>query len=229
MSVASTTNHTATQISAQTGAKPGAEPRQGTLINSDFQTFLVMLTTQMQNQDPLNPIQSSDYAAQLATFSGVEQQVKTNTLLESLSAQLGLSGMAQMASWVGMEARVTAPVMFDGAPLTLYPAPAEGADQTVLVVLNASGQEVARQQIAVSGDPVTWAGTDAAGTPLAAGSYAFRLEHYASGELTGTTAVEAYGRVDEVRAGADGAVLVLQGGANVAPADIRALRSPATG
>ncbi len=108
-------------------------------------------------------------------------------------------------------------------------APAEGADQTVLVVLNASGQEVARQQIAVSGDPVTWAGTDAAGTPLAAGSYAFRLEHYASGELTGTTAVEAYGRVDEVRAGADGAVLVLQGGANVAPADIRALRSPATG
>ncbi len=42
MSVASTTNHTATQISAQTGAKPGAEPRQGTLINSDFQTFLGM-------------------------------------------------------------------------------------------------------------------------------------------------------------------------------------------
>lgn len=229
MSVASTTSQTTTQTSARTGAKPGAEPRQGTLINSDFQTFLVMLTTQMQNQDPLNPIQSSDYAAQLATFSGVEQQVKTNTLLESLSAQLGLSSMAQMASWVGMEARVTAPVMFDGAPLTLYPAPAEGAEQAVLVVLNADGQEVARQQIAVSGEPVTWAGTDATGAPLAAGSYAFRLENHVAGELTGTSAVEAYGRVDEVRAGADGAVLVLRGGANVDPADIRALRSPATG
>ncbi|WP_413876683.1 flagellar hook capping FlgD N-terminal domain-containing protein [Albidovulum sp.] len=219
---------TTTQTASQGGAK-AQTARQGTLINSDFQTFLVMLTTQMQNQDPLNPIESSDYAAQLATFSGVEQQVKTNTLLESLASQMGLSGMAQMASWVGMEARVSAPVMFDGAPLTLYPAPAEGADEAVLVVLNASGQEVARQQIALSDDPVTWAGTDASGTPLASGSYAFRLENYTAGELAGITAVDAYGRIDEVRNGTDGAVLVLQGGAMVAPADIRALRSPAAG
>lgn len=219
---------TTTQTASQTGAKTQSA-QQGTLINSDFQTFLVMLTTQMQNQDPLNPIESSDYAAQLATFSGVEQQVKTNTLLESLASQMGLSGMAQMASWVGMEARVSAPVMFDGAPLTLYPTPAGGADETVLVVLNASGQEVARQRIALSDDPVTWAGTDAGGTPLAPGIYAFRLENYAAGELVETTAVDAYGRIDEVRNGTDGAVLVLQGGALVAPADIRALRSAAAG
>jgi flagellar basal-body rod modification protein FlgD len=219
---------TTTQTASPSGAK-AQTAQQGTLINSDFQTFLVMLTTQMQNQDPLNPIESSDYAAQLATFSGVEQQVKTNTLLESLASQMGLSGMAQMASWVGMEARVSAPVMFDSAPLTLYPAPAEGADEAVLVVLNASGQEVARQQIALSDDPVTWAGTDASGAPLASGSYAFRLENYTAGELAGTTAVDAYGRIDEVRNGTDGAVLVLQGGAMVAPADIRALRSPAAG
>ncbi len=219
---------TTTQTASQTGAK-AQTAQQGTLINSDFQTFLVMLTTQMQNQDPLNPIESSDYAAQLATFSGVEQQVKTNTLLESLASQMGLSGMAQMASWVGMEARVSAPVMFDGAPLTLYPAPADGADEAVLVVLNAGGEEVARQQIALSDDPVTWAGTDASGAPLAPGSYAFRLENYTAGELVETTAVDAYGRIDEVRNGTDGAVLVLQGGAVVAPADIRALRSPAAG
>src|SRR5690606_25523957 len=117
-----------TSATTQSPTPGQATPKQGTLIDSDFETFLVMLTTQMQNQDPLNPIQSSDYAAQLATFSGVEQQVKTNTLLESLSTQLGLSGMAQMAAWVGMEARVTAPVLFEGTPLTLYPAPADGTD-----------------------------------------------------------------------------------------------------
>ena len=49
-------------------------------ISSDFNTFLRMLTVQMQNQDPLNPIDSADYAVQLATFSGVEQQVRTNQL-----------------------------------------------------------------------------------------------------------------------------------------------------
>ena len=53
--------------------------------------FLKLLTTQMQNQDPLNPIDSTDYAAQLATFSGVEQQVRTNSLLADLGTH-GASG-----------------------------------------------------------------------------------------------------------------------------------------
>ena len=58
---------------------------KSTVIGSDFDTFLKLLTTQMKNQDPLNPIDSTDYATQLATFSGVEQQTRTNQLLESLS------------------------------------------------------------------------------------------------------------------------------------------------
>ena len=53
---------------------PPVPPQTG-VISSDFQTFLTMLTTQLQNQDPLNPVESSDFAVQLATFSGVEQQV----------------------------------------------------------------------------------------------------------------------------------------------------------
>lgn len=218
-----------TSATTQSPTPGQATPKQGTLIDSDFETFLVMLTTQMQNQDPLNPIQSSDYAAQLATFSGVEQQVKTNTLLESLSTQLGLSGMAQMAAWVGMEARVTAPVLFEGTPLTLYPAPADGTDDAVLVVVDAAGKEVARHPIPITDEPVLWAGTDAAGGPLPTGSYAFRLENYKAGELAEVTAVEAYGRVNEVRNGAGGVFLVLEGGATVAPADIRAVRSPGLG
>ncbi|KAB2886571.1 MAG: flagellar basal body rod modification protein [Albidovulum sp.] len=215
-----------TSATATSAPRAQATTQQGTLINSDFETFLVMLTTQIQNQDPLNPIQSSDYAAQLATFSGVEQQVKTNTLLESLSAQLGMSGMAQMAAWVGMEARVSAPVMFDGTPLTLYPDPPDGAEEAVLVALDATGKEVTRHPIAITDEPALWAGTDAAGAPLPSGTYAFRLETYAAGELSQVTAVEAYSRVSEVRNGAEGALLVLEGGATVAPADIRAVRSP---
>jgi len=78
-------------------------------ISSDFETFLKMLTVQLENQDPLNPVDSADYAVQLATFSGVEQQVQTNDLLKQLATQLGTGSIAQMASWVGMEARTTAP------------------------------------------------------------------------------------------------------------------------
>ena len=57
-------------------------------ISSDFDTFLKMLTAQMQNQDPFNPIDSTDYATQLATFSGVEQQTRTNDLLTNLGSQI---------------------------------------------------------------------------------------------------------------------------------------------
>lgn len=67
-------------------------------INADFQTFLRMLTTQLQNQDPMNPMESSDFSVQLATFSGVEQQVMTNQLLTSLSARMELS---ELSSWHG--------------------------------------------------------------------------------------------------------------------------------
>lgn len=80
----------------------------------DFQTFLTMLTAQMQNQNPLEPIEASDFAAQLATFSGVEQQVQTNELLASLATQMGL---ADLASWVGRDVLSPAPVQYNGAPL----------------------------------------------------------------------------------------------------------------
>ena len=57
-------------------------------ISSDFETFLKMLTAQISNQDPLNPIDASDYSTQLATFSGVEQQVLTNDLLRQIQNKL---------------------------------------------------------------------------------------------------------------------------------------------
>lgn len=217
--------NTVSPVGSPAGPAVSQGTGQGTLIASDFQTFLKMLTTQARNQDPLNPMDSSEYAQQLATFSGVEQQVRTNSLLEALSSQLGGSGLAQFASWIGMEAKVTAPVPFDGAPLTLYPAPVAGADQAVLVTLDATGHEVARTAAPVSEDPVAWAGTDAAGQPLASGLYSFRLESYAAGQLLGATDVASYARITEVRNGDGGTAFILEGGSETTAADIAALRS----
>ena len=93
-------------------SSPGTTGTGGTAptISSDFNTFLRMLTVQMQNQDPLNPIDSADYAVQLATFSGVEQQVRTNQLLADMQGKFSQLGMAEMAGWIGKEARSAAPV-----------------------------------------------------------------------------------------------------------------------
>ena len=119
---------------AAVAGPPPTTPAATSEISSDFETFLRMLTVQMQNQDPLNPVDSSDYAVQLATFSGVEQQVLTNDLLRGLAAQNGTAGLAQMASWVGMEARAVGPAYFDGAPITVAPEPASFATSAQLLM-----------------------------------------------------------------------------------------------
>ncbi len=96
-------------------ALPSSE--NSAVLSSDFETFLQMLTAQAKYQDPLEPIDSSAYAAQLAQFSMVEQQVQSNELLANLAEQLGGSNMAGMANWIGMEARTTEPAFFEGSPI----------------------------------------------------------------------------------------------------------------
>lgn len=57
----------------------------------DYNAFLQLLIAQMKNQDPTQPIESTEYIAQLAAFSNVEQAVQTNAKLDSLMAALSLS------------------------------------------------------------------------------------------------------------------------------------------
>jgi flagellar basal-body rod modification protein FlgD len=193
-------------------------------ITSDFDTFLRMLTVQMQNQDPLNPMDSADYAVQLATFSGVEQQVRTNQLLSDMQSRFQQSGLAEMAGWIGREARSPAPVRFEGGPVTLYPDPAAGATGADLVVRDMQGRLVAREAMPVSTAPYRWLGADATGTPLPSGSYQLALESRNGEEVLATTGMEHYARVLEVRSTPAGATLVLEGDVEIAAAEVTALR-----
>ena len=196
-------------------------------VSADFDTFLKMMTTQMKNQDPLNPIDSSDYAVQLATFSGVEQQTKTNQLLEGLTSQFGVLGMAQLAAWVGQEARSAAPVYLGDDPVTISYQPKTQADRAVLVVKNAQDQVVSREDVSLEGGSYQWLGADAAGNPLPNGIYRLSLENYSGEQQLGdATAVESYAKILEARGGANGPTLVLAGGVEVAATDVTALRVP---
>jgi flagellar basal-body rod modification protein FlgD len=205
----------------------GAASSKSATISSDFQTFLKMLTVQMQNQDPLNPVDSSDYAVQLATFSGVEQQVKTNDLLTALAAQMGSTGMAQMASWVGKEARAAMPAYFNGSPVTVAPNPAAIANRVEMVVRNADGAEVQRLNLPVSADPVKWAGVDADGNPFPSGLYSFEVVSLSDNTVLMSEQAEVYGTVQEVRAEGGQTVLMMAGGVGVLATSVTALRDPA--
>jgi len=206
---------------------PAAAGRQKGLVGSDFETFLKMLTVQMQNQDPLNPIQSSDFAVQLATFSGVEQQVRTNDLLGGLGQQLKLQGMAQMADWIGREARVAAPASFTGTPVELSPNPPVVADRAEVVVYGGTGTEIQRIPVAPDGKPYLWSGKDSLGNPLPNGEYSFKLESFQANKSLGLQPIEIYARVTEARTEGGNTVLVLPGGVRVLASDITGLREPA--
>ncbi|MBM9596109.1 flagellar hook capping FlgD N-terminal domain-containing protein [Roseitranquillus sediminis] len=220
------TQTTATTPPAAT-APTGKEKEAKSALSSDFETFLKMLTVQMQNQDPMNPLDSTEFAVQLATFSSVEQQVRTNDLLKEMAAQMTVAGMSQMAGWVGMEARSAGPVWFDGTPIRLDAQPASAADRMALVVHDASGQEVQRQELAPTAGPLSWAGVGANGKPLPEGAYTFSLQSIAKGTVLRTDALETYSRVIEARNEKGATVLVLEGGVKVAPTDVTALREPA--
>ncbi|GAB1361055.1 flagellar hook capping FlgD N-terminal domain-containing protein [Rhodobacter sp.] len=208
------------------GAGSQTEASKTSVLTSDFTTFLKMLTVQMQNQDPMNPMDSADYAMQLATFSGVEQQVRSNQLLESLAAQFSLVGMSQLAGWVGQEARAASDVWYDGSPVTLSPNPVANADRVVLVVQDAAGNTVSREELPMSSDLYQWLGGDAGGDPLPTGKYSLSVESWRDGEILQTDRIEHYGKVVEARGGSGGIRLVFEGGIEVLATEITALRTP---
>lgn len=212
---------------AQTAARSAAASEQSSaVLSSDFETFLQMLTAQARYQDPLEPIDSSEYAAQLAQFSMVEQQVLSNDLLQALSSQLDASSIGQIAGWIGMEARTTAAVPFDGSPLTVTPQTQTGADEAILIAYNSDGDEVDRRQIPTTGEPVEWTGRAADGTAFPNGLYSFKVEHRAVGQTLGVTTAETYARITEARRQGSETIFVLEGGSTVTTNDVSALREP---
>lgn len=193
-------------------------------LSSDFETFLRMLTVQLQNQDPLNPVEASDYAVQLATFSGVEQQVRTNELLTGLGDQFQLLGLSQFAGWVGMEARYSGPIHFDGTPIEVAMDIPDNAGAVQLIARTPSGTEVARRTLPDTNGQVIWDGTSDDGTVLPFGSYVLFSETFLDGKSQGVSPAQSYARVDQARFEDGSAILTLANGTDITPGDVSGLR-----
>ena len=217
-----------TPTAARTGATAKAVTEEAAstsgAVTGDFQTFLTLLTTQMRNQDPLKPMDSTEFVAQLASFSAVEQQVRGNERLQGILDVLSGGTSAGLAQWIGREVRVAAAADFEGAPVEVGVTPAEGADKAVLVVRNDFGSVVARLPVEAGASEVTWDGRDDMGDSVAHGSYGFTLESYAGDLLLSTQPGTVYSQVQEVRI-VDGApVLVVAGGTQVPLDEVGGLR-----
>jgi len=148
----------------------------------------------------------------------------TNDLLKSLTTQMSMGGLVDMATLVGKDVRSVAPAFFDGQPLTLLPGQRVAADTAELVVRNAAGDEVQRSAVSPAAETLEWAGVGSSGTPFAAGVYQFEIVSKSNGETIARTPVETYSTVTEVRLNDGNTTLHLSGGASVASNQVTALR-----
>jgi flagellar basal-body rod modification protein FlgD len=143
-------------------------------IAGNFQSFLTLLTTQLQNQNPLDPLDTNQFTQQLVEFAGVQQQLNTN---DSLATLVSLQKTAQSTQALGFVGK-TAVVNGSTAALTKSTATWElsvpaNSDVNVTIA-NSSGQTVFSGNYSVSAgnnQPFTWNGQGSAGTQLPDGNY----------------------------------------------------------
>ncbi len=205
-------------IPAATTSTRSASGRETSAV--DFQSFLRLLTAQLRNQDPLSPIDSTQFVAQLASFSTVEQLVSANTQLGAISERLTSDGIEEYAGWVGRTAEIEgAPVRFDGAPVQYRVDPRANAASVELVARDANGVEVHRSTIANDGAVKVWTGTGAQPGAF----YSLQAEFIDADGVSGTVAASTFGAIQSVRQTAAGTLFTLSNGLSAPREAIRGI------
>ena len=196
------------------------------VFQADFETFLTLLTTQLQFQDPLQPIDSTEFVAQLAQFSTVEQQILTNTALGKILDAMGASGAGALGAWLGKEVRGATSKTYEGGPVEVFMVDRQlGAEKAELLVRGVDGSVVRTQQIDPRAETAVWDGTNDLGAPVGAGTYAFETRYTLAGGETEVRPAQVFGKVIEARLESDDAVsLMLEGGTVIPAGDVTALR-----
>jgi flagellar basal-body rod modification protein FlgD len=134
-----------TAAAAPPATSPSANGTTNGILNftQNFQTFLTLLTTQLQNQDPLNPIDSDQFTQQLVEFSQVEQQIKTNSQLTTMIDNQAGSEAIAAQSMVGQTIQYNGSqsLLQNGQADFTYTLPSNAAS-TGITITDANGNTV---------------------------------------------------------------------------------------
>ncbi|HEY0901125.1 MAG TPA: flagellar hook capping FlgD N-terminal domain-containing protein [Micavibrio sp.] len=195
--------------------KAQSTAQQSIKLAEDFSQFLTLLTTQLQNQDPLNPMDSTEFTNQLVQFSQVEQSINTNQKLDSLlSLQMGTISSTALG-YVGMDVTYTsAEANWDNTgPVNIHYGLAEQASVAKINIYKEDGTTLVRTLDAPKSpgaQKVEWDGKDNNGNLMEPGTYAIKMDAADKDgkPLTVSTAVNGKVRGIETQ---DGIVYLLVG------------------
>lgn len=131
-------------------------------LAENFDTFLTLLTAQMQNQDPLEPLDASEFTNQLVQFSGVEQQIQSNEALNTLIASNQSTAGAALSGYLGQLAEIdSAGAGFYGDDVTWNYRLGSDATKATLSISDSKGEVVWSQdaELTAGEHAFTWDGT----------------------------------------------------------------------
>ena len=163
-------------ITSSTSATSETSEDDGSSISKD--EFLTILMTQMQYQDPLDPMDSEALTSQLTNFSMLEQQIETNSILEGMSESISGLNQNNLLDYIGKEITTSLNTLsVDGDDVTAVSFSLEEAASSVeMVVYDSDGNEVTRVDYgeATAGThTLSWNGTDGSGNKVDDGSYTY--------------------------------------------------------
>lgn len=213
MTIADISAAQAAQAAAQTSSSSNSGNALAQL-SGNYQTFLTLLTTQLQNQDPTNPMDSSQFTQQLVSMSGVEQQIQTNTNLQALLSANIFQAANTAVGLIGKQVTATgsgALLQNGSANWTINLGSA--APSTTVQVLDANGATVYTSTInGTAGDqPYTWNGQDQSGNALPNGTYYLQVTaNDASGNAV-TSSIKTQGIVTAVDITSSNPVITVNG------------------
>lgn len=193
--------------------------------------FLTLLTTQMQNQDPMSPMENAEVTSQMAQINTVSGITKLQDTIEALSDTLRQNVVAgqsaQAASLIGRQ------VLVPGMTMSLANGQANAAvdlpmaaDKVTVEILDLAGGVVSSEELGVKAAgqlALNWDGKDDNGNTMKDGAYLFRVTASQAGEQINPSLM-AYATVSSVRLSADGVKLDLGSRGIVALSDVSQIK-----
>ena len=203
--LASVTGTTATGTSSSTSSN--------TEIAGNFQQFLLLLTTQLKNQSPLDPLDTNQFTQQLVQFASVEQQLKTNATLTSLVAASKASTAATAASLVGTNVTIDGSQSDFSSGSASWNLTSAKAGTATISIADSTGAIIATQTktLAAGAQTFTWDGRAANGNTVTQGTYKVSITaRDASGQMIDVS-TDVTGQVASVDLSGDAAQITVGG------------------
>ncbi len=207
----------------------GSSATSAATLASNFDQFLTLLTTQLRNQSPLDPLDTNQFTQQLVQFAGVEQQLKTNDTLASLLTLNKATATTNAVGFIG--STITA----DGAAAQLKGGVAEWrinaarGGTAAITIRDATGNVVqtATATLAAGAQSYRWNGTTSTGATAPAGAYSITVDARDVSGQPFTATTEITGAVDGVDLTGDTPLLKI-GAISVALDKVKSIVRPQT-